>query len=163
MEKQSKTSSTPTDRKSNRGRSSTSPKKQISLRQQPIDASENIQEKDNTNIYEEIDAVVEKKEPAGRKRKSTISTSPVTNKRRCEVIFFDHIYIHPSLVVPLLHKPFQNSTPVVNKLRLLNNPQQLKNQIDVQLVDKHKPQLFQLKSKVQQQIDLFGLLSVVIW
>jgi hypothetical protein len=101
MEKQSKASAatttttttttpaTPTaaaGRKSNRGRPSASPQKRISLRQEPIDATENSKQKDTTNVYEEIDAVAENKEPtpktAGRKRKSTTPVSTVTTKRR---------------------------------------------------------------------------------
>jgi len=89
IEKQSKTNTTTataTGRKSNRGRPSASPQKRISLRQQPIDASENSEQKDDANVYEQIDTVVENKEPtpktAGRKRKSTTPISTDTIKRK---------------------------------------------------------------------------------
>lgn len=91
IEKQSKanaTTTTPTTtaRKSNRGRPSASPQKRVSLRQEPIDASANSEQKDNTNVYEQIDVAVENKEPtpktAGRKRKTEISVSPATTKRK---------------------------------------------------------------------------------
>ncbi|CAF0802390.1 unnamed protein product [Adineta steineri] len=79
------TTATPTGRKSNRGRASASPQKRISLRQQPIDASENSEEKDKTDIYEQMDTVVENQEPTpktgGRKRKSTTPVSAVATKR----------------------------------------------------------------------------------
>ncbi len=93
IEKQSKTNTTTTTttgRKSNRGRPSASPQKRISLRQQPIDASENSEQKDDANVYEQIDTVVENKEPtpktAGRKRKSTTPISTDTTKRKWESI-----------------------------------------------------------------------------
>jgi hypothetical protein len=89
IEKQAKAKSTPTPttttttgRKSNRGRPSASPEKRISLRQQPIDASENSEQKDNANVYEEIDTIPTPK-TADRKRKSTTPISAVTTKRRC--------------------------------------------------------------------------------
>ncbi len=84
MEKQAKTT-TPTARKSNRARSSASPQKRITLRQQPIDASESTEQKDNANVYEQIDTPVENQEStpktAGRKRKSTTPVSAVVTKR----------------------------------------------------------------------------------
>ena len=87
VEKQSKANPTnapapTTERKSNRGRSSASPTKRISLRQQPIDASANTKQKDNTDVYEDIDAVVETPKSVGRKRKSTTPVSAVTSKKR---------------------------------------------------------------------------------
>jgi hypothetical protein len=89
LEKQSKINPTAaTARKSNRGRPSASPEKRISLRQQPIDASENLEQKDITDVYEQMDTVTENKEPtpktAGRKRKSTTPVSTVDTKRRFE-------------------------------------------------------------------------------
>ncbi len=94
VEKQSKantTATTPTaGRKSNRGRPSASPQKRISLRQQPIDASGSSEQKDNTDVYEDIDAVAENKEPtpksASRKRKSTTPVSTTATKRKYESI-----------------------------------------------------------------------------
>ncbi len=98
VEKQSKTPSTPppptTGRRSSRGgRSSSAPQKRISLRQQPIDASESPDEKtkkqkDNIDIYEQMDTGGENEEPnlstrsIGRKRKSTTPVASTTTKRR---------------------------------------------------------------------------------
>lgn len=88
VEKQSKvnppSTTTPTERKSNRGRPSASPTKRISLRQQPIDASVNTKQKDNTDVYEDIDAIVETPKSLGRKRKSTTPVSVVIPKKRLE-------------------------------------------------------------------------------
>ncbi len=94
IEKQSKANTTTTTttpgRKSNRGRPSASPQKRISLRQQPIDASESLAQNDKTDIYDKIDTVAEKKEPtpqaAGRKRKSTTPVSAVATKKKYESI-----------------------------------------------------------------------------
>ena len=74
------------------GRSSSVPEKRISLRQQPIDASESPDEetkkqKDNTDIYEQMDTGGENEEPIlstrsiGRKRKSTTPVASATTKR----------------------------------------------------------------------------------
>ena len=98
LEKQSKTPSTPppttaTGRRSTRGgRSSSAPQKRISLRQQPIDASQSPDEntkkqKDNTDIYEQMDTGGENEEPIlptrtlERKRKSTTPVASTTTKR----------------------------------------------------------------------------------
>ena len=85
------TTTTPTTtagRKSNRGRPSASPSKRISLRQQPIDALGSSEQKGNTDVYEDIDAVAENKEATpktgGRKRKSTTPVSTAAAKRRYE-------------------------------------------------------------------------------
>jgi hypothetical protein len=102
LEKQSKTPNTPppppatttTGRRSTRGgRSSSAPQKRISLRQQPIDASESPDEKtkkqkDNPDIYEQMDTGGENEEPilstktVGQKRKSTTPVASATTKRR---------------------------------------------------------------------------------
>jgi hypothetical protein len=100
LEKQSKTPNTPppptatTGRRSTRGgRSSSAPQKRISLRQQPIDASESPDEKTkkqkgSTDIYEQMDTGGENEEPnlstktLGRKRKSTTPVASATTKRR---------------------------------------------------------------------------------
>ncbi|CAF1201403.1 unnamed protein product [Adineta ricciae] len=95
LEKQSKSSSTPqtpvpttTGRRSTRGgRSSSAPQKRISLRQQPIDASQSPDEKsaktkETTDVYDQMDTGGENEEPdlstrpIGRKRKSL---TPVTS------------------------------------------------------------------------------------
>ncbi|CAF1322742.1 unnamed protein product [Adineta ricciae] len=103
LEKQSKSSSTPqtpapttTGRRSTRGgRSSSAPQKRISLRQQPIDASESPDEKsaktkETTDVYDQMDTGGENEEPdlstrsIGRKRKSltpVTSTASNTTKR----------------------------------------------------------------------------------
>jgi hypothetical protein len=97
LEKQSKTPNTPsptTGRRATRGgRSSSAPQKRISLRQQPIDATESPEEKskkqkENTDIYEQMDTGGENEEPilstktVGRKRKSTTPVASATTKRR---------------------------------------------------------------------------------
>ncbi len=97
LEKQAKTSVTPspsTGRRSTRGgRSSSAPQKRISLRQQPIDASESPDEetkkqKDTIDIYEQMDTGGENEEPnlstrsIGRKRKSTTPVASASTKRR---------------------------------------------------------------------------------
>ncbi|CAF4713327.1 unnamed protein product, partial [Rotaria sp. Silwood1] len=91
LEKQSKTqattttTTTTTNRKSNRGRSSTTTQKQISLRQQPIDTVESLEQKTTKNIYEQIDTITENKEilskTSGRKRKSATPVTTVVTKR----------------------------------------------------------------------------------
>jgi hypothetical protein len=92
LEKQAKTNPSPattTGRKTNRGRPSSSPEKKISLRQQPIDASDNIQ---HANVYEDMDTVTETKESAGRKRKSITPVSTVNTKKRfVKIKYFDQI------------------------------------------------------------------------
>ncbi|CAF2021315.1 unnamed protein product [Rotaria magnacalcarata] len=88
------TTTTPTaGRKSTRGgRGSSASQKRISLRQQPIDASESPDEKtkkqkDNTDVYEQMDTGGENEEPTlstrsiGRKRKSTTPVAATTAKR----------------------------------------------------------------------------------
>lgn len=98
LEKQSKTPNTPSPttvgrRSARGGRSSSAPQKRISLRQQPIDASEspdekNQKQKDNTDIYEQMDTGGENEEPflstrtIGQKRKSTTPVASSTTKRR---------------------------------------------------------------------------------
>ena len=97
VEKQSKTPATPpptTGRRSTRGgRSSSAPQKRISLRQQPIDASESPEEntkkqKDTIDIYEQMDTGGENEEPnlstrsIGRKRKSATPVASASTKRR---------------------------------------------------------------------------------
>ncbi|CAF3611257.1 unnamed protein product [Rotaria socialis] len=85
---------TPTaGRKSTRGgRASSASQKRISLRQQPIDVSESPNEKtkkqkDNTDVYEQMDTGGENEEPnlstrsIGRKRKSTTPVATTTAKR----------------------------------------------------------------------------------
>lgn len=87
------TSPATTGRRSTRGgRSLTTTQKRISLRQQPIDASESPEQKTkkqktNTDIYEHMDTGGENEEPSvspktvGRKRKSTTPVSSATTKR----------------------------------------------------------------------------------
>lgn len=102
LEKQVKaTTATPspstTTRRSNRGgssaRSSSTPQKRISLRQQPIDASESPNEKDslqkdNTDVYDQMETGGENEEPdlsrrsIGRKRKSTTPVATTTTTKR---------------------------------------------------------------------------------
>jgi hypothetical protein len=95
IEKQSKTpnTTTATSRKSSRGgRTSSIPQKRISLRQQPIDASESPDEeikkpKDHTDVYDQMDTGGENEEPilstktVGRKRKSTTPAASSLTKR----------------------------------------------------------------------------------
>lgn len=108
LEKQSKTSTTPTPstvgRRSTRGgRSSSAPQKRISLRQQPIDASEspdekNKKQKDNTDVYEQMDTGGENEEPLlstrtiGQKRKSTTPVTSATTKRRFIIMSIIYLY-----------------------------------------------------------------------
>jgi len=86
-----------TGRRSNRAsgttaRSSSTPSKRISLRQQPIDAAESPKEKDsiekvNADVYEQMDMGGENEQPdlsrrsIGRKRKSTTPVASTTTKR----------------------------------------------------------------------------------
>ena len=98
LEKQTKAASTSSlTRKSSRGgsRASTTPQKRISLRQQPIDASESPDEKtkkpkDQHDVYEQMDTGGENEEPihtetnsstTSRKRKSTTPVALTTTKR----------------------------------------------------------------------------------
>ena len=102
LEKQSKlahvASTTPANvaRKSSRsGRGSATPQKRISVRQQPIDASESPEEDNNKkqkshhDVYDQMDMGGENEEPdlsimnkaADRKRKSVTTTPSATTKR----------------------------------------------------------------------------------
>lgn len=105
LEKQSKAPATPpptTGRRSTRGgRSSSAPQKRISLRQQPIDATESPEEKSqnqktDTDVYEQMDTGGENEEPnvstrsLGRKRKSTTPVASTTTKRGFEIV--NHVF-----------------------------------------------------------------------
>ena len=88
LEKKSKvTTAKPTpDRKPSRARASASPQKPVSLRQQPIDALKSSDQKDKTNVYEEMDTLadnhVQTPTTSGRKRKTATPVAAVLTKRR---------------------------------------------------------------------------------
>ena len=117
LEKQSKAANTPpptTGRRSTRGgRSSSAPQKRISLRQQPIDATESPEEKtqtpkNNVDVYEQMDTGGENEEPSlstrsiGRKRKSATPVASTTTKRRFAIV--EQLCLHFSILFSVVQR-----------------------------------------------------------